>query len=155
LEQGKQQFERTACKCANVGCMLPITRSCRPSPGRLEYAYGTLTKARHSYKPTRWRSNWVHTPECRSEPWHSSMSIEDAAGQFSFDDGRLTFDLLRQKWGTVPGGLAERIDSDALLGLTDRELRDYWEGVWAQTSTGAGFPVRGWYHALYADVFAG
>jgi predicted O-methyltransferase YrrM len=83
------------------------------------------------------------------------MSIQDAAGQFSFDDGRLTFDLLRRKWGTVPGGLAERIDTDVLLGLTDRELRDYWEGVWAQTSTGAGFPVRGWYHKLYADVFAG
>lgn len=83
------------------------------------------------------------------------MTIQDAAGQFSFDHGRLVFDQLRRKRGTVPVGLAERIDSDVLLGLTDRELRDYWEGVWAQASTGAGFPVHGWYHKLYADVFAG
>jgi predicted O-methyltransferase YrrM len=83
------------------------------------------------------------------------MSIQDVAGQFSLDHGRLVFDLLRQKWGTIPSGLAERTRSDVLLCLNDRELTDYWEGVRAETSIGAGFPVRGWYHKLYADVFAG
>src|SRR5262249_25534439 len=58
-------------------------------------------------------------------------------------------------WATIPAGLVERRQSDLLLGLSERELREYWEGVQAQTSLGAGFPVRGWYHKLYADVFRG
>jgi SAM-dependent methyltransferase len=83
------------------------------------------------------------------------MSILEAAEQYRLDGGRSTFDLLRHKWRTVPGGLMERTQSDLLLGLCDRELRDYWEGAWADASMGPAFSVRGWYHRLYADVFRG
>lgn len=72
-----------------------------------------------------------------------------------YDDGRALFDLLRRKWNEVPGGLMDRVETDALLGLSARELRDYWTGVWSEASLGPAHAVRGWYHGLYADIFRG
>lgn len=87
-------------------------------------------------------------------PVNTGLSeIEIAAGQP--DHGRALFDLLRRKWNEVPGGLMDRVETDALLGLNARELRDYWRGVWSEASLGPAHAVRGWYHGLYAEAFRG
>ena len=71
------------------------------------------------------------------------------------DDGRALFDLLRRKWIEVPGGLMDRVETNALLGLSARELRDYWTVVWSEASLGPAHAVCGWYHGLYAEIFRG
>jgi predicted O-methyltransferase YrrM len=83
------------------------------------------------------------------------MRIEEAAEQWPQDQGLALFDTLRAKWSEVPGGLSDRVLTDDVLALSDRELRDFWQGVLAETTTGPGFAVRGWYHAVYSDIFRG
>lgn len=62
---------------------------------------------------------------------------------------------LRRKWSTVPAAGEGRIDSQHLLKLSDPELRTFWQQERQRATTGANFPVRGWYHELYKDVFRG
>jgi predicted O-methyltransferase YrrM len=81
------------------------------------------------------------------------LDIEALAAGASRDLGRGIIDALRRKWEEVPGGLSYRVYTSELLKLSDRELRDFWEGVCTETTHGEAFAVRGWYHALYSDVF--
>ena len=82
-------------------------------------------------------------------------TIEELAKQWLQDQGLALFDILRAKWNEVPGGLSDRVSTEDVLALSDRELRDFWQGVLAETTTGPGFAVRGWYHAVYSDIFRG
>ncbi len=65
-----------------------------------------------------------------------------------------SFNILRGKWGEVPGGV-DRIHSAALLELTDGDLESRWDRIYDDASAGASFRSRGWAHALYGDVFRG
>jgi SAM-dependent methyltransferase len=76
-----------------------------------------------------------------------------AQSDTSKDDA--VFDLLRAKWSTVPAGLDTRRSSTDLLALPDSELKDLWQGVHREATTGEGFAVRGWYQTLYRDVLKG
>ncbi len=49
----------------------------------------------------------------------------------------------------------DRVETDALLGLSARELRDYWAGAWSESSLGPAHAARGCYHELYAPIFRG
>ena len=60
--------------------------------------------------------------------------------------------LLREKWREIPATRQERLESRAMLALSDEELLEYWEECRRQTTTPE---VRGWYHDFYADSFAG
>ncbi len=84
-----------------------------------------------------------------------ALQFAEAAGNVAVDRGRRLFDLLRAKWHEVPGGLMDRVDTEHVLGLSDWELRDFWQGVHHEASTGPAYPVRGWYHELYRDQFRG
>ncbi|MCK6453244.1 MAG: class I SAM-dependent methyltransferase [Alphaproteobacteria bacterium] len=84
-----------------------------------------------------------------------ALEFAEAAGNAAVDRGRRLFDLLREKWHEVPGGLMGRVDTEHVLGLSDWELRDFWRGVHHEASTGPAYPVRGWYHELYRDQFRG
>lgn len=66
-----------------------------------------------------------------------------------------TFRILRTKWGEVPGGEQTRVRSENLLKLSDNELLHLWSEALADSSTGAAYSVRGWYHTLYGDIFRG
>ena len=61
--------------------------------------------------------------------------------------------ILRTKWGEVPGGEQTRVRSADLLKVSDSELLRLWAEALADSSTGAAYSVRGWYHTLYSDVF--
>jgi SAM-dependent methyltransferase len=65
------------------------------------------------------------------------------------------FTVLRQKWSEVPAGLSDRRRTGELASLSDEELHALWLRIHEEATTGAGFPVRGWYQALYRDVFRG
>ncbi len=66
------------------------------------------------------------------------------------------FEILRKKWGEVPGGLLTRRKTSELLHLTDSELLQTWRRSLDETRQGPdGFATRGWYHALYKDVLRG
>ncbi len=88
-------------------------------------------------------------------PLLPASPIADAAALAPIDRGRALFDLLREKWKEVPAGIYDRADTTKLLQLADWELRDYWESVWSETSTGPGYATRGWYQDLYRDQFRG
>lgn len=88
-------------------------------------------------------------------PLMPTSPIADAAALAPIDRGRALFDLLREKWKEVPAGIYDRADTTRLLQLADWELRDYWDSVWSETSTGAGYATRGWYQDLYRDQFRG
>jgi predicted O-methyltransferase YrrM len=81
--------------------------------------------------------------------------IAAAAQLAPVDHGRTLLDLLRRKWGDVPGGVNDRVTTASLLDLADWQLRDYWNGVRHEAATGAAYAIRGWYQDLYADVFRG
>ncbi|MBK5292543.1 MAG: class I SAM-dependent methyltransferase [Acidobacteriia bacterium] len=68
---------------------------------------------------------------------------------------RKSFDLLRTKWGTVPYKQHERIRTVDLLRLPDKELVELWEQSHQAAAHGAAFANRGWYQALYRDIFRG
>ena len=65
------------------------------------------------------------------------------------------FELLRRKWSEVPAGEQGRATTPDLLALSDSELEARWLAAREESTTGAAFSVRGWYHALYKDVFRG
>ena len=60
--------------------------------------------------------------------------------------------VLREKWREIPAGLMDRGDSVSFLDMADDELLAQWRATVHQTTTGHGFPVRGWYHCLYKDI---
>ncbi len=59
-------------------------------------------------------------------------------------------DKLRQKWGTVPGDVGQRLSTQELLKLSDCELHRVWESCVEKDNT--DFSVRGWYHTLYNGI---
>lgn len=65
------------------------------------------------------------------------------------------FETLRKKWHEVPAGGDGRILTGDLLRMPDAELLDFWTRRRTESVTGTGFPVRGWYHTLYSDIFRG
>ena len=71
------------------------------------------------------------------------------------DAGRTLYDFLRAKWTEVPAGLGSRVETERLAQVPDHALRAFWLGVHAESTMGPGGAVRGWYHTLYAPVFAG
>jgi 2-polyprenyl-3-methyl-5-hydroxy-6-metoxy-1,4-benzoquinol methylase len=66
---------------------------------------------------------------------------------------RESFDVLRRKWGEVPGGQLNRVHSTELLKLAPQDLLDTWSSAYVDASLGDAFAVRGWYQLLYRDVF--
>jgi SAM-dependent methyltransferase len=68
---------------------------------------------------------------------------------------RLSFDLLRAKWGQVPFGQYERRMSSDLLHLSDADVLEKWTSSYTASSTGSAFSVRGWYQELYKNGFRG
>jgi SAM-dependent methyltransferase len=66
-----------------------------------------------------------------------------------------SFDVLRAKWGEVPGGEHQRVKTNDLLQLDDTEALNAWARCFRDSSTGCAFSVRGWYQQLYKDVFRG
>jgi len=62
------------------------------------------------------------------------------------------FETLRKKWVEVPIGLESRAKTVDLLALPDAALLDVWTKARHANTTGEGFSVRGWYHALYAEA---
>jgi 2-polyprenyl-3-methyl-5-hydroxy-6-metoxy-1,4-benzoquinol methylase len=70
------------------------------------------------------------------------------------DPGRW-FETLRRKWTEVPGGITSRVTTTDLLGMSDQELLRIHEAFTRESTEGAGFSIRGWYHCLYKDVLRG
>jgi len=66
-----------------------------------------------------------------------------------------SFDLLRRKWGEVPFREHDRIRTEDLLKLPERELVATCEECYALGVTGEAFSARGWYVLLYKDIFRG
>lgn len=64
------------------------------------------------------------------------------------------FGTLRRRWRHVPAG-AHRYDTGDLLTLPENDLLAFWRERRRDATTGAGYPVRGWYHDLYRNAFAG
>jgi SAM-dependent methyltransferase len=64
------------------------------------------------------------------------------------------FPALRAKWGVVPAGM-DRSSTADLLALSDHDLLQAWTRNREFATTGEEFSVRGWYHAMYKDVFRG
>jgi SAM-dependent methyltransferase len=75
--------------------------------------------------------------------------------ELAISDEADVFDLLRRKWGVVPAGLSERRSTQDLLASPAEELREFWIATHTKATTGEGFSVRGWYHALYREVLRG
>src|SRR5258708_6616977 len=65
------------------------------------------------------------------------------------------FAVLRKKWSEVPAGRDGRLSTQELLALPDAELLKLWTERRREATTGPGFSIRGWYHALYRDVLRG
>jgi SAM-dependent methyltransferase len=87
--------------------------------------------------------------------WDGFADVDDeprASRDRSDIDDVAVFDRLRQKWSTVPAGLADRRGTDELLALGDDDLKAFWVAAHRQATTGTGFPARGWYQTLYRDV---
>lgn len=61
---------------------------------------------------------------------------------------------LKKKWGEVPGAGSERITTEKLLNMSDKQLCDFWLNTCRIDTENHRFAVRGWYHALYKDIFA-
>ena len=68
---------------------------------------------------------------------------------------RKSFDTLRAKWGEVPFAQFDRIRSKEVLARSDQEVLEIWTHTHMTGSTGAAFSARGWYQALYKDIFRG
>ena len=66
-----------------------------------------------------------------------------------------SFDVLRRKWGQVPGGRDDRLRTAELMRLGDTEALEAWTRGYLDSSTGEAFSVRGWYQQIYKDVFRG
>jgi len=75
-------------------------------------------------------------------------------GLFGVGDDEL-LESLRRKWSTVPAGLEGRRDTSELIELAPGALKELWQQVHREATTGQGFAVRGWYQALYRDVLRG
>jgi FkbM family methyltransferase len=65
------------------------------------------------------------------------------------------YEVLRNKWGTVPLDAETRIESSDLLTMPDRDLLALWHRAYNGTSTGLFYGIRGWYHDLYRDKLRG
>ncbi len=62
---------------------------------------------------------------------------------------------LREKWREVPGTTQGRTYSQDLLDMPDAEFLPLWQGWYDNNCCGEnGYPVRGWYHDLYAPLAA-
>lgn len=66
-----------------------------------------------------------------------------------------SFDVLRMKWGEVPGGEQDRVKTSDLLRLSDAQALEAWRRGFIDSSTAGAFSVRGWYQQIYKDVFRG
>ncbi|MBI2513661.1 MAG: class I SAM-dependent methyltransferase [Opitutae bacterium] len=62
---------------------------------------------------------------------------------------------LREKWREVPGSTQDRAFSGDLLQMPDAEFIARWQSWYENNCAGEnGYPVRGWYHDLYAPLAA-
>ena len=84
-----------------------------------------------------------------------SQPFEQVVRSAQADAARSLFDALRAKWTEVPAGLGARARTTQLLSLSQAQLRAFWKGVHAESTSGPGYSVRGWYQDLYLPVFAG
>lgn len=66
----------------------------------------------------------------------------------------IPFSTLRRKWEEVPAG-PRRYRTSELLKMSDQVLMALWTTLREEATTGPSFAVRGWYHALYRDIFRG
>ena len=124
-------------------------------------------------KPCVFRVDSVHVEPAPPDPLTRILKLEDvtdpsgtridiaklqqavAQPEPVISDEAELFELMRRKWGTVPAGLSGRRSTQDLLKSSTEELREFWIATHAEATTGDGFSVRGWYHALYRDVLRG
>lgn len=64
------------------------------------------------------------------------------------------FATLRDRWRHVPAG-AHRYDTGELMAMPDDALVAFWRARRHEATTGDAYAVRGWYHDLYRNAFAG
>ncbi len=63
--------------------------------------------------------------------------------------------VLREKWREVPASTQDRTFSSDLAQMPDAEFLALWQGWYENNCCGSnGYPVRGWYHELYAALAA-
>jgi len=65
------------------------------------------------------------------------------------------FEVLRNRWDSVPTATAVFERTSELLSLPDHALLEHWENARADITKGTEFAHRGWYHTLYADAMRG
>jgi FkbM family methyltransferase len=65
------------------------------------------------------------------------------------------FEVLRQKWTTIPSGNDLRADSASKRDQSGAEVLEAWGRAHANDTEGEGFGIRGWYHELYRSFMAG
>lgn len=80
--------------------------------------------------------------------------MSDRVPSFSAASDREIFDGLRLKWREVPAAEG-RYHTDRLAELSTDDLVTTWRHLRETAVSGPSFPVRGWYHTLYRDIFRG
>ena len=83
------------------------------------------------------------------------LSFSEAANQVNEDAGRSLFNILRKKWSTVPTDQSNRIEAQQLLEENNAQIAKLWDHIHEKSTTNEAFDTRGWYQALYKDIFKG
>jgi SAM-dependent methyltransferase len=127
-----------------------------PSVVKLYSLSGYESRGRRSTNPSAVRPPEPPSPRA-PEVSGSRFAVPDfpAAGGKDSRDLDAYLDVLRKKWGEVPAGILGRRHTADLLDLPQEELKTLWLAMHRETTSGDGFPVRGWYQLLYRDVLRG
>ncbi len=72
-----------------------------------------------------------------------------------FADNAAALATLRKKWVTVPTDVSKRAHASELHAMSDEALAQFWRARFEADTTGEGFGVRGWYHAIYTEQLRG
>ena len=80
--------------------------------------------------------------------WQGS---DDKYSKYDATKWETPFTLLRKKWKKVPAA-NDRISTERLLLLPDKELLELWQNIREEATTGPAFGVRGWYHLIYKNI---
>lgn len=85
----------------------------------------------------------------------NSKQFFAASENYEKDHGKALFDLLRNKWHTVPADLSHRIETLALLSHTNLEISNLWTYIHDKSTQNDAYETRGWYQEIYKDIFKG
>ena len=80
----------------------------------------------------------------RKNPEHNAAKI--------FPHGSNPINALTHKWGTVPAGNSNRINTLQMLKMSTQELVDLYENSLTHDTVGSGFGIRGWFHEIYKEL---